>query len=152
MSEVVFKSSSDLSKEEKAIVIQEIKAGFEALQGSVTVWSDDKILKELENHNSIASFLKNELVAIILYRKIPSDVIEISWLNTTMKYLRSGHMSVLLERLMSLYSGYEIWLEVSESNQAAISFYSSMGFVCTGSRGNYYPNGDTAMLYSYVEK
>ena len=44
------------------------------------------------------------------------------------------------------YPAGEIWLEVRETNYAAVSLYQSAGFVCVGSRPDYYGRGVNAVL------
>jgi ribosomal-protein-alanine acetyltransferase len=56
---------------------------------------------------------------------------------------RDGHASRLVHRALSEFQRFriaDVFLEVRESNSAALSFYESLGFVRTGRRPAYYQN------------
>jgi ribosomal-protein-alanine N-acetyltransferase len=60
------------------------------------------------------------------------------------KLQRKGLGRFMLDSLMASARDQEIrelWLEVRESNKAAIQLYRCSGFVQVGVRKNYYPNG-----------
>lgn len=57
----------------------------------------------------------------------------------------------IAEKLINFYlNNYKqnLFLEVRESNNVAISFYRKIGFIGVGKRKNYYSNGETAILMS----
>lgn len=81
---------------------------------------------------------------------------EAELLNIAVKehFRKKGVGSLLLKGLISRCCAKKIeniWLEVRESNEAAIKFYFSKGFKEVGKRNSYYKNPvENALLMSYV--
>ncbi len=68
---------------------------------------------------------------------------------------RQGIAAALLQWAHHQYPSDSFWLEVRESNRAAIALYQSMGYVRSGFRKRYYQNpteGALLMTKSPVEK
>lgn len=88
----------------------------------------------VEAHGSVCGFLVARTVA---------DQGEILNLAVDPASRRSGNASALLHRAIAEFQRQaitDVFLEVRESNSAAISFYESRGFVRTGQRPGYYQN------------
>ncbi len=88
----------------------------------------------VEAHGSICGFLVARTVA---------DQGEILNLAVDPASRRSGNASALLHRAIAEFRRRgitDVFLEVRESNSAAISFYESRGFMRTGRRPGYYQN------------
>jgi ribosomal protein S18 acetylase RimI-like enzyme len=83
----------------------------------------------------------DEVVSLVVYRKLNEALIEIDFIATRTGYQRSGAASELLE----VFQGVEVWLELSEKNFKALSFYKKEGFLITSERKGYYSNGDSAL-------
>lgn len=80
------------------------------------------------------------------------DEMEIGNLCVTARFRRIGVALALIEALISDARRREvktIFLEVDESNAAAIKLYTKAGFVQYGSRSNYYGQGKNALLYRF---
>ncbi len=89
-----------------------------------------------------------KLVAFCLFRQIPGNIIEIDYIASHKNELRKGFAKACLNELKRLYEPKEVWLEVSEFNLKAISFYEKVGFTKINERKDYYNQGEAAFLYS----
>lgn len=85
----------------------------------------------------------------IIYRFLSEKLIEINSLATSDHYLRKNIMKNLMTFLIEVEKPEEIWLEVHESNLAAIQFYEKMGFIKVGQREKYYSDDATAYNYAW---
>lgn len=72
---------------------------------------------------------------------IAADESELLNIAVVPEYQGKGVAKALMENMCRELGGVakEIFLEVRESNQNAISLYESLGFNCLGERPNYYP-------------
>ncbi|RZO32256.1 MAG: GNAT family N-acetyltransferase [Rhodospirillaceae bacterium] len=103
-------------------------------------WSESDFAILLANETSIAFGLKesSKLRAFILLRNI-SPELEIFSLVVSRKFRRQGLARCLVSKsLASLAEAQTCFLEVSQSNKAALSLYRSLGFKDIGIRHNYY--------------
>lgn len=77
------------------------------------------------------------------------DEIELLLVATHPDHLRQGHAEILLKKILASLSVKKIFLEVRESNFTARKLYQKLGFIETGKRAKYYPDGEDAILYRY---
>ena len=112
-------------------------------------WKLPGIMTEIKCHKALGCFRENELVAMLLYRDLV-DILEISWLCTRPDFRRQGIMKALLKKLSSeCREGQNLWLELRESNKAALSLYERHGFSKVGHRKAYYSDGENATLMEF---
>jgi ribosomal-protein-alanine N-acetyltransferase len=81
-----------------------------------------------------------ELAGFLVGRRV-GDEAEILNLAVAPEARRRGHATVLLQEALRQFAGQgvrKVFLEVRESNQAAIGFYSKRGFRVAGRREAYY--------------
>jgi len=83
-----------------------------------------------------------QIVSVILYRDIEPGLVEVDFIATHKDYERQG----LASRLLSSLKHEKIWLEVSENNKKAESFYSKLDFKVVGRRSRYYGHCDALLL------
>src|SRR5882762_2206457 len=89
-----------------------------------------------------------EVVGVLQWRLVDPEA-EILDLAVAQSHRREGHAKFLLERflLLAAKNGVrEVFLEVRESNAAAIALYTSFGFSQSGRRPNYYSHPTEAAL------
>ena len=110
---------------------------------SVT-WSVDA-LKEMFHTKGYCSFLAKEETEVIGYigMKVVLDEADITNVAVLPAYRKKGIARKLLQQLLdeARQQGiYSIYLEVRDSNAAAITLYKHAGFKEVGQRKNYYDN------------
>lgn len=117
-------------------------------------WKYEIFKEELANNNSKYLVLRynNE---IICFGGIKIILDEANLMNiVTKKDMRNkGFGNILLKNLISLSKSLNctsITLEVNEKNIPAISLYNNIGFQNVGKRKEYYQNGDSAILMTYI--
>lgn len=113
------------------------------------IFSESRTLTDIENYISspisvfnVARLGENIAGYIIAYG---DDIITIA---VREDFRRSGVGSKLLKSLLEAKT--ELFLEVRESNVNAISFYKKHGFSSVGVRKKYYPDGENAIIMSYL--
>jgi ribosomal protein S18 acetylase RimI-like enzyme len=126
-------------------------------------WSQEQVKKALTSDMGFGLFESNkesdQLMALILGRKISESTFEIDMTMTGFHNLKKGYMGRLFQESLAYLKTYyskthnnthnalnEIWLEVHEENLAAITFYKKKGFVENTIRPKYYPDGKGALL------
>jgi len=89
-----------------------------------------------------------ELAGYLIYLKSGSsyDIVSIA---TKADFRRQGLAKKMLQVLLEHSQTEEIFLEVEESNVAAVSLYQSHGFSRTGVRKNYYGEGKDAITMTW---
>lgn len=81
---------------------------------------------------------------------------EIDYIEIPTTYRGQGLGFLLLKAFINfcknqkINKGFEIWLEVSETNTSALQLYLKMGFKKNGVRAKYYPDGSDAFLMSLL--
>jgi ribosomal-protein-alanine acetyltransferase len=99
----------------------------------------------------ILSFVVEEngkVVGVLQWRNLGEEV-EILDLAVHPVHRRHGHATFLLQRFLQRASqspAKKIFLEVRESNAAAIALYNKFGFHISGRRPNYYRNPEESAL------
>src|SRR5882757_6169434 len=89
-----------------------------------------------------------EVVGVLQWRLVEPEA-EILDLAVAQAHRREGHAKFLLERFLQLAAKNgvrEVFLEVRESNAAAIALYTNFGFSQSGRRPNYYSRPTEAAL------
>ncbi|MGH1467714.1 MAG: GNAT family N-acetyltransferase [Bdellovibrionales bacterium] len=81
------------------------------------------------------------LASILIYREITPKIIEIDFIATRAAFRRQG----IAQALVDFLEAEELWLELKEANDKALSFYEKNGFTVTGRRDNYYSDGSAAL-------
>jgi ribosomal-protein-alanine acetyltransferase len=105
-------------------------------------WSKDSYAKLLDDSNSLglAAEWGGELVGFLVGQQA-ADQAEVLNLAVKKDHRRRGHASALLAAALEEFrwrGAESVYLEVRQSNAAAISFYSQNGFEISGSRRGYY--------------
>ncbi len=113
-------------------------------------WSPLQVQSELKMSEAWGLRLDSVLRAFVLWREGP-DAYEVMALGTDPSLRREGAMRELLS---SLIAGCQksVWLEVHELNHPALKLYHDLGFKPTGLRKNYYSDGASAVLMSFLRK
>src|SRR5260221_3749578 len=92
--------------------------------------------------------VSGEVLAVLQWRQVGPEA-EIFDVAVDTAHRRQGFASLLLEAVLSttkVHGANVIFLEVRESNVAALSLYKKFGFSVTGRRSNYYRDPAEAAL------
>lgn len=107
-------------------------------------WTEKMIQTHLEFH--VAFGIGNpEIQCYALVCETPWEI-EIFRIATLPNFRKKGLAKQMLENLLLEFPKKEFFLEVKESNEAAIKLYLSAGFLELERRKKYYPDGSTAVL------
>jgi ribosomal-protein-alanine N-acetyltransferase len=111
-------------------------------------WSQDQFLEELDNPiSSIFIYGEEQRISGYLCFWLIAGEMQILKITTCPSLRRQGVAATLLGA--AFLKNEEIqsaWLEVRQSNVAAIALYHSFEFRCEGTRKSYYRNGEDALL------
>ena len=103
----------------------------------------------LENDCSVA-VCDRRIAGFLVARRTAPDEREILNLVVASRFRRRGIGRELLQHQIVLFPGTRWFLEVRESNQAAINLYKSMGFRPSGRRPDYYEDpAEPAIVMSF---
>ena len=97
--------------------------------------------------------LDKNVLAVLQWRQVAQEV-EIFDVAVDVRFRRQGIASFLLENVLALAKARgakQIFLEVRESNAAAITLYRKFGFSVAGRRSNYYRDPAAAALLLRLE-
>ncbi len=97
--------------------------------------------------------LDSEIVAVLQWRHLDEEA-EILDVAVPAKHRRKGYARFLLENFLYLarrHSIRELFLEVRESNTAALALYREFRFEATGRRSNYYCDPAEAALLLHLK-
>src|SRR3990167_770433 len=119
------------------------------LSHAVCDWSTQQ-LREALTHHVILLACQNEIPAGFLCFSDQTDHYDILQLAVATPYQRQGIASALIQKMIAIISASakntpKIFLEVRNSNLAAIQLYQKMGFTLIGERKKYYRDGEDAM-------
>jgi len=117
---------------------------------SIKHWNKNQWEKELakEYITAIGIFFNNSLVGVCVIHKI-YDEAEIRYLSIHPSYKRTGLGKRLIYQTLKECKKENIkriFLEVSQKNQPALSFYDNLGFKTISIRKKYYKDGSDALL------
>jgi len=112
-------------------------------------WSLKNLWQSLMK-GQIFSNSKDFIWSIVVLRNTKVSL-ELDFVKTHQAHQRKGLMSSNFKYLkdISHNQNLPIWLEVSEKNKMAHSFYQKQGFKFQYLRKNYYKNGENARIYNY---
>ncbi len=113
-------------------------------------WSSSKVQADLTISEAWGLWSEGLLRSFVLWREGP-DAFEVMALGTDPSLRRQGAMRELLTHLIAGCQK-SVWLEVHELNAAALKLYHDLGFKPTGVRKNYYSDGASAVLMSFLRK
>jgi ribosomal-protein-alanine N-acetyltransferase len=102
-------------------------------------------MNESENYSFIL-IKKNSKTAGYLILYDTTDSIDLFEIAVDSSFLRQGMGTMLLEVLFEKKSDRNIFLEVSEDNEKALSLYKKNNFKEISIRKNYYKNGKSAII------
>lgn len=116
-------------------------------------WSLQHFADELDNPVATVDlyWCKDELAGFLCSWLVAGEL-QIQNLATLPAMRRRGIAASLLEHAIarSQRTGLtSIWLEVRVSNSPAIALYKRFGFVASGSRSAYYPDGEDALMMTF---
>lgn len=150
-------------KEQDIEAVKQIETELE-----LSAWSSDDYLKEIKREDSLSftAVEKGKVVGFIIARLIMQDEssslnsieIEIYNIGVKKEYQNQGIGGRIFEEAVK--SGLiseknagdlSIWLEVRESNEAALRFYTSKGFTVKYTRKNFYTNPSEDALILNLE-
>jgi [ribosomal protein S18]-alanine N-acetyltransferase len=113
-------------------------------------WSSES-LQQIDDHKQIAWVIEagGVVVGFLVARAVADVEAEILNLGVAQNHRRAGIASTLLQSCLVEFREAHVarvFLEVRESNHAAISLYEKNGFARTGRRPKYYRNPDEAAV------
>ncbi|MCF7858095.1 MAG: ribosomal protein S18-alanine N-acetyltransferase [Candidatus Cloacimonetes bacterium] len=115
------------------------------------MWNEEMFIEEIENRYAYVMMSKNQIMAYICGWMI-YDQFDITNIAVLPEFQRKGYGSCLINFLISKLLNekcYKFFLEVRESNLAAISFYKNLGFKYLGTRNSYYISPvEDAMIFA----
>ena len=125
-------------------------------QFGVHGWQADLFKEELgkENHFAFVALCGAEVVSFVFVMKTYGERGEdynILNIATKKSFENKGIATKLLTFLEEYAQNegvFQLWLEVRQHNENAITFYKNMGFKLDYVRKNYYANGDNALVMS----
>ena len=115
-----------------------------------TSWEEEMFIEEIEKQYAYVMEIKDKIIGYICGWKL-LDEFNITNIAIALDYQRKGFGKTLVQFLMSKLLDekcFKFFLEVRESNHAAIKLYEKLGFIVIGSRKNYYhsPEEDAMVL------
>lgn len=115
-------------------------------------WSKQSWADQIrDNYVAVATF--DQVIGALAMRAVV-DTAEVLRIMVTPGQRRTGVGQALMEyghTWAQTQGAVEVFLEVSEGNQAAIGLYESLGFHQIDRRINYYGPGDDALVYRFLE-
>ncbi|NQU28413.1 MAG: ribosomal protein S18-alanine N-acetyltransferase [Candidatus Marinimicrobia bacterium] len=114
-------------------------------------WTEAHLMFEITNKpvsGTTVALIDNEIVGYLMYHLI-YDVVHINNIAVDSTRQRKGVGRLLMEsfyRYLPERQPCNIFLEVDQTNQAAIRFYKKFGFEEIDRRKNYYPAGGDALV------
>lgn len=108
-------------------------------------WSENNFISSITSTHHCQLILDQELIVAYIITSTAADEAELLNITVAPQYRRRGLASMLLELTANSFddSIHTLFLEVRESNQAAIALYDELGFNAVGQRPNYYPASST---------
>ena len=91
------------------------------------------------------------ILGFIVWRQVAQDEMEILNLVVHPSARRRGIARTLLSQATKSFVG-NVYLEVRETNQPALSFYTSAGFLVVGTRKQYYHSSPESGIVMYLQK
>ncbi len=116
-----------------------------------TFWSEKALRELLSDPKYLVLLHRDELGAPIAYLIgwTVGDEAELARIGVLPEFRGRGVARKLLDEGLEIWrkrGAARVWLEVRESNAAALGLYESRGFQVVGKRAGYYDNGEAALL------
>ena len=114
-------------------------------------WSLQHFLDELNNPvAAVDLYWHGEVLAGFLCTWLIAGEMQVQNVATSPSIRRQGIAARLLRHVVERNRAElsSVFLEVRAGNKPAITLYEKLGFVATGTRSNYYPDGEDALLMS----
>lgn len=134
-----------LKQEEISKYLEELYAldcDFMAQNWSKNQWEE---VQTSNNYLLLVGFSEETLIGFALFQNGP-DQFHLLKIVTQGSFQGRGNGKALLERVIADHKR-SIYLEVEESNRAAIALYQSMGFSQIFKKENFYSNGENALIF-----
>lgn len=129
----------------REMILEDLQSVIEIeKEGGLSGWTDAAYLKELELKDSIKLVAEadKKVFGFLVMRLITSSKeAELYNIGVARKYARQGIGGLLLQKAVDfclLNQIGDVWLEVRQSNENAISFYKKNGFQIAGERVGFY--------------
>ena len=134
----------------KEISSKDSKSCYELDLKSIKHWNQDQWKNELEKDyvTAIGIYLNNSILGVCVFYKI-FDEVEIRYISVNPSYQRRGLGKKLIHNILKECKNKKIrriFLEVSQKNKQALSFYDYFGFETIGIRKKYYKDGSDALV------
>jgi [ribosomal protein S18]-alanine N-acetyltransferase len=118
-------------------------------------WSAKALAEIISSHNShfFSAWRGEDIVGFIAGRGVGNEA-EILNLAVLPQFRQRGVGKSLVQQLLQMFAGQgvsEVFLEVRQSNAAAVAFYRSVGFRQVGERPGYYRNPPESALILALE-
>ena len=123
------------------------------IRTNISPWSKDNLQSSLEvGHHGLVSTKDKTITGFIIFSPMPPEC-HILTIAIDTKFQRSGIGTLLLNKAIDQSKAMKIrkiFLEVRLSNETAINFYKSFGFIKDAIRDKYYPGNprEDALLMS----
>lgn len=117
-------------------------------------WSDKIMLRYLQKPDAVFMFYQDDEHCGHAVVSLVMDEAELLMITVAPEYQGRGFGKVLLQHTLQTLQNKGatcLFLEVRESNKAAIALYETLGFCETGRRSGYYPakkGREDALIYS----
>lgn len=112
-------------------------------------WTSESLATELQQNSLWGAVSASGVLQAFAVLANRAGNYEFTVLATRKGFHGQGIMKNLLQTLLELTRGSEVWLEVHEANSAALSLYQAIGFQKTGLRKQYYRDRGSAILLSF---
>ena len=117
-------------------------------------WPQESFKNELKNRKISFSYViehENQIIAYLIAWCYAGEI-HIGNIAVSALFRRKGLAQRLLEHIFQVCGGYEeAFLEVRESNTAAIALYRKMGFEKLAIRSSYYSDGENALVMKKIK-
>jgi [ribosomal protein S18]-alanine N-acetyltransferase len=116
----------------------------------VDAWSARSVAEELTGQRRVALVACDPGVVGYLVTAAAGDVVDLQRVAVHPEHRRRGVARALLDAAVRKADAERMLLEVSELNQAALSFYAAEGFTEIDRRPRYYRDGSDAVVLELV--
>ncbi|MEM1243967.1 MAG: ribosomal protein S18-alanine N-acetyltransferase [Pseudomonadota bacterium] len=114
-------------------------------------WTQQAFTSSLQNHKyGYVLEIDKQIMGYSIFQSLPPEA-ELLTFGIIATKQKQGYGYYFLEYCINALKQKQIkklFLEVDQTNHAAMNLYHKMGFTIYGKRKNYYPNGATAWLLS----
>lgn len=118
-------------------------------------WTETIFRETLQQpHSQIWCVKEQQVICGYLAISRMGEEISVDDIAVLPQYRRKGYGRALLEFIHEVYPNADFWLEVRQSNNAAIALYTGLGYVKVGLRKRYYqnPSESAVLMTRYAAK